>query len=55
MEKLATDGRRVLKWVLKNQDTKAWTRLIWLRLGASGKLPLRRQWNFRLHKIWGNS
>jgi hypothetical protein len=32
------DGRIILKWVLKKEDTKLWTQLIWFRIGISGVL-----------------
>jgi hypothetical protein len=35
---LGTDGRIILKWILKKQDRRMWTGLIWLRIGTSGML-----------------
>jgi hypothetical protein len=32
------DGRIILKWMLKYRDVKAWTRLMWLRMGTRGEL-----------------
>jgi hypothetical protein len=31
-------GRRVLKWIFKEQDMRVWTGFIWLRTGTSGGL-----------------
>ena len=35
MEDLALDGMIILKWITNEQDTMAWTELIWLRVGMS--------------------
>jgi hypothetical protein len=32
------DGRIMLKCIFKNWDGKAWTGLIWLRIGTGGRL-----------------
>jgi hypothetical protein len=32
------DGRIILKWILNRQDGRAWTGLIWFRIGTSGGL-----------------
>jgi hypothetical protein len=32
------DGRILLKWILKKQDMRMWTRFIWHRTGSSGGL-----------------
>jgi hypothetical protein len=36
-EDLGVDGRS-LKWILKKEDGKEWTELIWLRMSKSGWL-----------------
>jgi hypothetical protein len=36
--RLGIDERIILKSVLKNQDERAWTGFIWLRVGTSGGL-----------------
>jgi len=37
LEDLGVD-RIILKWAFKKWDRDAWTRLIWLRIGTSGRL-----------------
>jgi hypothetical protein len=32
------EGRIILKWVFKKWDVRAWTGLIWLRIGTVGGL-----------------
>jgi len=32
------DGRKILKCIFKKWDGKAWTGLIWLRIGTVGRL-----------------
>jgi hypothetical protein len=34
-EELGVDLRRILKWILKKQDVRAWAVLVWLGLGTS--------------------
>jgi hypothetical protein len=34
----SVDGRMILKWILKKLVRRAWTVLIWLRIGTSGRL-----------------
>jgi hypothetical protein len=34
----SVDARIILKYILKKQDGRAWTGLIWLRIGTSGWL-----------------
>jgi hypothetical protein len=31
-------GRIILKWIIKKLDGKAWTGIIWLRIGVGGGL-----------------
>jgi hypothetical protein len=35
---LRVDGRIILEWKFGREDGKVWTGLIWLRIGASGRL-----------------
>jgi hypothetical protein len=35
---LGVGDRLILKFILKGQDGLLWTRLIWLRIGTSGRL-----------------
>jgi hypothetical protein len=37
LEELDLDGRIILKWILKMWNGKAWTRLLWLRIGTGGR------------------
>jgi hypothetical protein len=32
------DGRIILNWIFKKWDMRAWTGLIWLRIGTGGGL-----------------
>jgi hypothetical protein len=32
------DGRIILKWIFKMWDGRAWTGLMWLRIGTGGGL-----------------
>jgi hypothetical protein len=36
LENLGEEERMILKWFLKQQNGRAWTGLIWLRIGVSG-------------------
>jgi hypothetical protein len=40
LEALGVDGRIILKWSLKKSVGRAWTGLLWLRIGVSGGLVL---------------
>jgi hypothetical protein len=35
---LGVDERKILKWILRKQDEKMWTGLIWLMIGTNGWL-----------------
>jgi len=38
LEYLDKDGEMVLKWIYKKWDGKAWTVLLWVRIGTGGGL-----------------
>jgi hypothetical protein len=38
LEDLGVDVRIILEWILGKYSGKVWTRFIWLRIGASGRL-----------------
>ena len=38
LEEPGIDARTILTWFFKKQDGKAWTQLLWLRIGTDGGL-----------------
>jgi hypothetical protein len=38
LEDRCLDGRIILRWILRKGDGRAWTGLIWLRIGTDGGL-----------------
>jgi hypothetical protein len=41
-EDVDAGGRIILKWIIERPDGVVWTRLIWLRIGASGRALVNR-------------
>lgn len=48
---LAVYERIIWKWILKQQDVRAWTWFVWLSTGISGELLWPWHWTLRFHKI----
>jgi len=36
LEDPGIDGRIILRWIFRRWDVRAWTGLIWFRIGAGG-------------------
>jgi len=36
LEDPGLDGRIILKWMFRSRDVGAWTKLVWVRIGAGG-------------------
>jgi hypothetical protein len=43
----------ILKWILKKQDGRVWTGLVWLRIGISGGLLRTWQWKCGIYLTLG--
>jgi hypothetical protein len=39
---------KILKWIIEKWDGKAWTGLIWLRIGTGGGSPVNTVMNLRV-------
>jgi hypothetical protein len=55
LEHLGADGRIILKCILKKPVGRAWTGLIWLRIGTGGGILRPLKWIIGFHKTWGIS
>jgi accessory gene regulator protein AgrB len=49
LEGLCINERIILKRILRKLIERAWSGLIWLRIGTSGMLLRTRQWTFGFH------
>jgi hypothetical protein len=55
LEGLRISGRLIWKWILRKQDRRVWTGLVWRRLRTAVGLLWKRQWTYEFHKMRGTS
>ena len=51
LEEQGVDGRIILKQELRKKDERAWTVLVWLRIGSSSGRLWKRWYTFWCHKM----